>query len=140
MFLKKEFYSVRNVYTVDQFEIIHNAVHFILNEKKQLSQLQSTGQVIVDSDNEGFLYIIEENNAYSYVSFTKQNWSQLQQMILSKQQPFLRLEDGQFELTNFAEELTTLLFNIEGNGNYGDSFVQGVEEAFADFFAVNEVK
>ena len=56
-------------------------------------------------------------------------------MILSEQKPFLRVEDGQFELTQFAEELTALLYNIEGNGNYGDSFVQAVEEAFAEFFA-----
>ena len=126
---------MRNVYTVKQVELIHNEVQFILNEKKQLSQLQSTGQVIVDSDNEAFLYIIEENNAYSYVSFEKHLWSQLLHMILSDQKPFLRVEDGQLELTQFAEELTALLYNIEGNGNYGDSFVQAVEKAFAAFFA-----
>ena len=136
MFYKKEYQSVRNVYTVKQVEMIHNEVQFILNEKKQLSQLQSTGQVIVDSDNETFLYIIEENNAYSYVSFEKQFWSQLLQMILSNQKPFLSVEDGQFELTQFVEELTALLYNIEGNGNYGDSFVKSVEEVFAEFYAV----
>lgn len=126
---------MRNVYTVKQVEMIHNEVQFILNEKKQFSQLQSTGQVIVDSDNETFLYIIEENNAYSYVSFEKQFWSQLLQMILLDQKPFLCVEDAQFELTQFAEELTALLYNIEGNGNYGDSFVKSVEEAFAKFYA-----
>ena len=135
MFYKKEYQSVRNVYTVKQVEMIHNEVQFILNEKKQFSQLQSTGQVIVDSDNETFLYIIEENNAYSYVSFEKQFWSQLLQMILLDQKPFLCVEDAQFELTQFAEELTALLYNIEGNGNYGDSFVKSVEEAFAKFYA-----
>ena len=127
---------MRNVYTVKQVEMIHNEVQFILNEKKQFSQLQSTGQVIVDSDNETFLYIIEENNAYSYVSFEKQVWPQLLQMILSDQKPFLCVEDGQFELIQFAEELTALLYNIEGNGNYGDSFVKSVEEAFAKIYAV----
>lgn len=130
---------MRNVYTVNQFEMIHNEVHFILNEKKQVSQLQSTGQVIVDSDNEAFLYIIEENNAYSYVSFKKFIWPQLLHMILSAQKPVLRVENGQIELTQFVEELTTLLFNIEGNGNYGDSFVKSVEEAFAEFFVANEL-
>ena len=127
---------MRNVYTVKQVEIVHNQVQFILNEKKQLSQLQSTGQVIVDSDNETFLYIIEENNSYSYVSFEKLVWPHLLQMIVSEQKPFLRVEDGQFELTQFVEELTALLYNIEGNGNYGDSFVQSVEEAFAKIFEV----
>lgn len=62
---------MRNVYIIEHVEVVHNEIYFILNEKKQLSQLQSTGQVIVDSDNEAFLYIIEENEAYSYLSFSK---------------------------------------------------------------------
>jgi hypothetical protein len=131
---------VRNVYNIDQFETVHNECHFILNEKKQLIQIQSTGQVvIVDSDNEAFLYIIEENNAYSYLQFSKAIWPQLVHMVLEHQIPFLRVEDGRIELNNFVEELIALLFNIEGNGNYGESFVTSVEHVFADFFARNEV-
>lgn len=126
---------MRNVYTINQFELVHNELHFILNEKKQLNQIQATGQVIVDSDHDVFLYIIEENNTYSYISFSVVNWPQLQQMILFEQKPLLRLEDGLMELTNFVEELTMLLFNIEGNANYGDAFVTAVEQTFAEFFS-----
>ena len=125
---------MRNVYLINQFNVVHNEIHFILNETKQLSQLQSTGQVLADSDNEAFLYLIDENDVYNYVSFGKSVWSQLAHMIVSEQNAFLKVEDGELELTDFADELKTLLYNIEGNSNYGETFVQAVEEAFADLF------
>lgn len=131
--MKKEFNSLRNVYIINQFEVLHNEIHFILNEKKQLSQLQPVGQVIVDSDNEAFLYIIEENDAYSYIGFPQAVWSQLVQMVNSGQQPYLKVEDGLMPLVQFADELKGLLYNIVGNSNYGDRFVEAVEKAFVDF-------
>lgn len=131
---KKEINSLRNVYIIDHVEVVHSEIYFILNEKKQLSQLQSTGQVIVDSDNEAFLYIIEENEAYSYLSFGKNVWSRLLQMLLAEQKAYLKVEDGLLPLQQFADELQGLLYNIEGNSNYGDQFVENIEKAFAEFF------
>lgn len=130
---KKEFNSLRNVYLIDQVEAVHKEIYFILNEKKQLSQLQSTGQVIVDSDNEAFLYIIEENEAYSYVSFSKNVWPQLLQMLMTEQKAYLKVEDGLLPLVQFADELQGLIYNIEGNSNYGDQFVDRIEKAFAEY-------
>ena len=124
---------MRNVYIVSQYQAVHNEIHFILNEKKQLSQLQPVGQVIVDSDNEAFLYIIEENDAYSYIGFPQTVWSQLVQMLKSGQKPYLKVEDGLMPLGQFADELKGLLYNIVGNSNYGDRFVEAVEKEFADF-------
>lgn len=134
MLKKKELILVRNLYLIQQFEVVHNEIHFILNENKKLSQLQPVGQVIVDSDNEAFLYIIEENDAYSYISFSQEIWPQLVQMLLADQQAYLKVADGSLPLDQFAEELKGLLYNIEGNSNYGDQFVQAVEQAFAEFF------
>ncbi|MBD8035654.1 hypothetical protein H9635_02805 [Solibacillus sp. A46] len=124
---------MRNVYIVSQYQAVHNEINFILNEKKQLSQLQPVGQVIVDSDNEAFLYIIEENDAYSYIGFPQAVWSQLVQMLKSGQQPYLKVEDGLVPLIQFTDELKGLLYNIVGNSNYGDRFVEAVEKEFADF-------
>lgn len=128
---------MRNVYIIDQFDVVQNEIYFILNEIKQLSQLQPTGQVLADSDNGAFLYVIDENDAYSYLRFNQSIWPQLVHMILSDQKASLTVDDGSVELTDFTNELKSLLFNIEGNGNYGETFVQAVEEAFADFFAQN---
>lgn len=125
---------MRNVYLIDQFNVVHNEIHFILNETKQLSQLQPTGQVLADSDHEAILYLIDENDTYNYVSFGQSIWSQLAHMIVSDQKAFLKVEDGLLELTDFTEELKALLYNIEGNSNYGEAFVQAIENTFADFF------
>lgn len=133
MLKKKELILVRNLYLIQQFEVLHNEIHFILNENKQLSQLQPVGQVLVDSDNDAFLYIIEENDAFSYLSFSQAVWPQLVQMLLADQQAYLKVQDGSFPLIQFADELKGLLYNIEGNSNYGDHFVQAVEKAFAEF-------
>ena len=130
---KKEINSLRNVYIIEHVEVVHNEIYFILNEKKQLSQLQSTGQVIVDSDNEAFLYIIEENEAYSYIGFSKNVWPHLLQMLMEEQKAYLKLEDGMLPLEQFADELQGLLYNIEGNSNYGDEFVENIENTFAEF-------
>jgi hypothetical protein len=35
-------------------------------------------------------------------------------------------------LINFQDELNALIFNIEGNHNYGEDFSTAVEEAFAE--------
>lgn len=126
---------MRNVYLITQFDVVHNEIHFSLNEKKQLSQFQPTGQVLADSDNQAFLYIIDEQDAYSYLCFDQAIWPQLLQMVQLDQKAMLTMADGTLELTDFTDELKALLFNIEGNGNYGDSFVEMIEKAFADFFA-----
>ena len=72
-------------------------------------------------------------------SVEERSWPQLLQMILTELQPFIKVEDGSIECIHFVEELKGLLYNIEGNGNYGESFVSAVEEAFAQFFARNQV-
>lgn len=130
---------MRNVYTINQFEVVHNEFHFILNESNEHIQMQPAGQVIADSDNGSFIYIVEEGDAFSYISFPKTIWPQLLEVVKTGQDPFLRVVGERIQLTNFFEELHMLLFNIEGNGNYGDAFVAAVEEAFAEIFVSDEV-
>ena len=45
--------------------------------------------------------------------------------------PVLSWNDGDINLTGFKEELTMLIFNIEGNDNYGEEFSSAVELAFS---------
>lgn len=130
---------MRNVYTIDQFEVLHNVFYFILNESKQQIQMQAAGQVIVDSEDAAFIYIVEEDGVYSYLRFTENMWPQLVEIVKAECDPFLRVADGQIQLTNFFEELHMLLFNIEGNDNYGETFVTSVEKVFAEILLTNEV-
>lgn len=130
---------MRNVYTIDQYEVLHNEFFFIVKESDEHIQIQPAAQVIVDSDNEAFIYIVEENGVFSYLRFARSIWPLLVEVVKSKQDPSLRVGAQQIVLTNFFEELSILLFNIEGNSNYGDDFVQAVEQSFAEIFQANEV-
>ena len=130
---------MRNVYTIDQYEVLHNDFFFIVKESDEHIQIQPAAQIIADSDNEAFIYIVEENGVYSYLRFARSIWPQLVEVVKRKQDPSLRVGAQQIVLTNFFEELSMLLFNIEGNSNYGEDFVQAVEQSFAEIFQANEV-
>ena len=130
---------MRNVYTIDQYEVLHNQFFFIVKESDEHIQIQPAAQVIADSDNKAFIYIVEENGVFSYLRFARSIWPQLVEVVKSKQDPSLRVGAQQIVLTNFFEELSMLLFNIEGNSNYGEDFVQAVEQSFAEIFQANEV-
>ncbi|WP_042472363.1 UPF0738 family protein [Bacillus ndiopicus] len=119
---------MRKVYTIQKFEQIHNDIYFSLHDNEHGIQIQPTGQVIVDSDNMAFIYIVEEEGAYSYLSFPQTVWAGLLQIVQNKRDPFLSPD---LALPNFTEELEYLLWNIQGNENYGKEFVQAIEEQFS---------
>lgn len=130
---------MRNEYKVTAFEKIHNDVYFILNEKIQDIQIQVTGQVIVDTDHAAFIYLVEEDGQYSHIRFPQEMWPQLVFVLKEKNDPYLYVGAETLRLENFVAELQALLFNIEGNSNYGDVFVADVEDIFAEVFTENEV-
>lgn len=130
---------MRNVYSIEQSLTIHNKLHFSLNERNAQILIQPAKRVIADSDNKAFLYIVEEASEYSYLSFQESVWPTLVSMLKNEEDPFLSLGETTIELTDFYEELYALVYNIEGNGNYGDSFVDAVEEAFKEILTGSQV-
>ncbi len=118
---------MRNIYVIQHAEEIQNDIYFSLNNTESTLQLQPAGQLLADSDNEAFIYIVEEAGQYSYLSFPKAVWSGLVQVLQTGRDPYL---SPQLELTNFYEELEALIWNIQGNDNYGEEFVQAVEDSF----------
>lgn len=131
----KGLYTMRNIYVVDQYQYIHNQHYFSLNDNDQEIQIQPGGQVLADSDQLAFIYVVEEGEGYSYLSFPKQVWNVLVDIVKSKEDPYLQLGSQTIKLNNFSSELEMLVFNIEGNGNYGNEFVQAVEEQFKEVLA-----
>lgn len=129
--LEGKYMNVRKVYTIQSFEQIHNDIYFSLHDSEQVVQIQPIGQVIVDSDNMAFIYIVEEDGAYSYLSFPQTVWAALLQVVEKKCDPFLSPD---IALPNFAEELEYLLWNIQDNENYGKEFVEAVGEQFAAIY------
>ena len=45
--------------------------------------------------------------------------------------PVLSWKDEIISLPGFKDELTMLIYNIEGNDNYGEAFSSAVEQAFS---------
>lgn len=125
---------MRNVYTIQRCDFYENEWICTLHEQIELKNIQPTGQLLTDSDNLAFIYIVVENDEYSYIQFPKNVWSTLLNIVQNKDKVFLQNDSGKIELIHFVDELEMLLFNIEGNGNYGEMFVETVETIFEPFF------
>ena len=123
---------MRNIYFIEKYQFVHNELHLSLNEKQNEIQIQPAGQVLTDSDHLAFIYLVEEAGEYSYLYLPDDLWPALVRILQSEQNPYLILNEQKIELENFTEELTMLLFNIEGNENYGNPFVEAVEAAFTE--------
>ena len=71
-------------------------------------------------------------DGYTYVQFPKTVWPLLAASLESDKEPVLTWGQTEIPLDNFREELSMLIFNIEGNHNYGEEFSNAVEESFKD--------
>ncbi len=120
--------QLRKTITVQQ--INEQTYQFIVNENELNDQMRGAEQVLADSDNFAFIYLVDVGDAYVYLRIEKQHWPQLAKVM--EQQ--LTVTDGQTTLTlpGFTEQFIALLYNIEGNDNYGEAFVTEVEATFAD--------
>jgi Family of unknown function (UPF0738) len=92
--------------------------------------LQASGQMLVDSDSLAFIYKLENEKEFIYVSLPSSIWPSLKNVISEKQKVILHLEENELELIDIIPELEYLLQNIEGNTNYGNEMVELVEKTF----------
>lgn len=107
-----------------------NEVHFILNPEAQWPLGSPTGTMLTDTDRQSFVYIFDHESGYRYAYFPKDSWNGLVDVLLKQAEPILIWQDEKISLTGAAEELQALIFNIEGNDNYGEKFSTAVEEVF----------
>lgn len=117
---------MRKVYNILQHE---GQLDFYL---QQTAKFLPTGQMLADAELHAFIYIVEENEQYSYLAFQEPTWEALRHWIEQQKNPVVLVGDETIELMGFVEEIQSLIFNIEGNSNYGDAFVERVEEMFAN--------
>lgn len=129
---------MRNVYIVEKYEVIHNRVYFSLNDNESKIQIEPANQILVDSDEIAFIYLVEEGDGYSYIRLPQSVWPGLVQLCKDQKNPYLSLDDREIELHNFIDELQMLLLNIEGNDNYGSHFVDQVEKVFKEFLSSSD--
>ncbi|MBU9713285.1 hypothetical protein [Evansella tamaricis] len=99
-----------------------------------IEKLTAGEQILVDSDRQSFVYILEDDNGFAHLRFQKNVWNKIQELRLTDQPVYVEFAGSgkvsRLELTNFKEEMNTLIDNIRGNSNYGDEMVRAVEEVF----------
>lgn len=122
---------MQNRIEVSTTTINQNTIEFRLDEKNiEIGSLKATGQMLVDSDKLSFIYILENNDEYVYLSFPAAVWGSLRELLENEYIAKLSHNGVEIVLDGVAEELTYLVQNIEGNANYGEEMVSMVEEAF----------
>ncbi|MET0961005.1 MAG: hypothetical protein ABWX58_11860 [Psychrobacillus psychrotolerans] len=111
---------------------LENDIRFTLEVVPNNPQLKAAGQMITDSDSMAFIYLLEDEIGYHYLKFGQEVWPLLVNTLKAVKDPSLQIGDKELILQCFKEELNMLIFNIEGNDNYGADFFRAVEEAFSE--------
>lgn len=90
-------------------------------------------KMITDSEENAFVYLMEEEEGYTYIYFPKEVWPFMALALKAGNDPSLLWKNEKIPLPGFIEELTMLVYNIEGNDNYGEAFTTAVEQEFEAF-------
>lgn len=115
-----------------------NEITFLITEKTDQKMGTPSGKMITDSEAHSFVYLLDEDEGYGQLHFTQAVWPIMAASLVANVDPKLECMGHTIELTGFNEELTMLIFNIEGNHNYGEAFSEAVEEAFVDLLKMTE--
>ena len=107
-------------------------ITFPIKEKLPTQTLIPSGKMITDSEKMTFVYLIDEDDEYGQLHFEQSVWSLLVDSIKLNTDPVVTYNENIVPLDGFIEELTMLIFNIEGNNNYGEAFSSAVELAFEE--------
>lgn len=102
----------------------------LLETKESINGLVPAEQLLVDSARFSFIYLMENQEDYTYIALPEQIWPFLKTALEQNLPVLLSFNDEQIELINFHDELEFLVSNIKGNSNYGNDMVTKVEGNF----------
>lgn len=107
-----------------------NELNLLVSNVGSYDSLKPMGQMLVDSDEVSFVYLLEKETEYTYVIINEDNWQKLKWAI--ENNAIISLSNGsdKIELVDFLDELNYLIENIKGNSNYGEAMVTKVEAIF----------
>ena len=114
-----------------------NDILFLLEEETDRQAGTPAMKMITDSEELAFVYLLDEDEGYTYIHFPKETWPYMAKALESGNDPYLMWNDEKLPLRGFVEELTMLVYNIEGNDNYGEAFTTAVEQEFEAFLQNN---
>lgn len=115
---------------VIQAKIDNSELLLTVKEALDLTNFTAVGQVLVDSANFAFIYIVEVMNDYTYIVLPMNIWTDLK--IALDNALTVKIVSGQTELVleQIHEEMKYLIENIKGNSNYGEEMVKLIERTF----------
>ncbi len=96
----------------------------------KIGDLSPSGQMLVDSDELAFVYLAEEGDNYTYLYIPDFIWQDVKNSIDKNQEIFVHVGENKVPLIQIKDEIEYLVFNIEGNSNYGETMVKKVESIF----------
>ncbi len=102
----------------------------LLHASESINGLIPTEQILVDSKQFSFVYLMENLEGYTYIDIPEPIWPLLKETLTKRIPVWIHFNDGELELTNFNEELEYVINNIRGNSNYGEEMVTKVEGNF----------
>lgn len=130
----REVDKLLKVKEISQVERDTNELYFVLENDEKRAQLSPSNKMLTDSDAMAFVYLFEEDDQYVAIHFPQAVWPMMLEAFQYNEDPMLKWGNDIIRLQGFKEELTMLLYNIEGNHNYGEAFSTAVEQAFQSFY------
>lgn len=109
---------------------IGNEILFSLDAEADRPIGTPSRKMITDSEEHAFVYLMDIAEGYTYIHFPKDTWPYMVKALQTGSDPFLMWNDEKIQLPGFVEELQMLIYNIEGNDNYGEAFTSAVEQEF----------
>ena len=129
---RRERYILPITYQIKSGVQLENDIRFTLEVVPADITIHATGKMLADSDEMAFVYLLEDNTSYQYLKFGQEVWPLLVNVLKATEDPTIQFGKQRIVLEQFREELRTLVFNIEGNDNYGEAFTQAVEQSFKE--------
>ncbi|MFE8696388.1 hypothetical protein ACFYKT_08465 [Cytobacillus sp. FJAT-53684] len=102
-----------------------------VEEEFPVSEWKPMEQMLVDSDNLSFIYIVDDHDDYTYIAIPDSQWPEVKEGHEKNAPVYLSNQTERLLLQGFYEELSYLIENIKGNSNYGDEMVNKVESTFS---------
>lgn len=102
----------------------------LLETNESINGMVPSEQILVDSDHFSFIYLMEQQDDYTYIVLPEQIWPLLKEALDKKLPVWLGINENQLEMNRFHDEFEYVIQNIKGNSNYGSEMVTKVESLF----------
>ena len=121
---------MNKVLTTDNTILNQSELILEIDSSNILEKINASGQMLVDSVVLSFVYLLENNDTYTYLKIPEIFWTDLKEVMTREITVSVTNGQEKLNLVGFLEELIYLIENIKGNSNYGEEMVRKVEAVF----------